>query len=412
MKLLTASDRYIAKLIAVPLFSTLAVAVMLFLLDKMLTLFDFVAQEGGAVSVVWRMLANLLPEYLSLGIPIGLLLGILLAFRNLALSSELDIFRAVGQGYGRLLRVPFMFAIVLAAINIAIVGFVQPHSRYLYEELRFELRSGALGASIKVGEFISLGKDLTLRIEESKNKGTDLSGIFIHGKNSKDQSIAVNAEKGEFLRTDDPDTIILRLTEGKLIHDAPNYRSPRVLSFSNHDIPINLPQIQSFRNRGDKNREYTITELRTIIASDTSSIEAVNQARANFHFRLAEVAMMFLLPFLALALAIPPKRSTSALGVFLSIIMVVTYHKVNQYAETVGGSGAVDPFIAMWTPFAIFAGLILWMYYVIAFVPGGQPIGALDSLFSKTTKAIGKFFKRKQRGTVMHASMNPAEGKS
>jgi hypothetical protein len=33
------------------------------------------------------MLANLLPEYFSL-IPIGLLLGILLAFRKLALSSN------------------------------------------------------------------------------------------------------------------------------------------------------------------------------------------------------------------------------------------------------------------------------------------------------------------------------------
>ena len=41
---------------------------------------------------------------------------------------------------------------------------------------------------------------------------------------------------------------------------------------------------------------------------------------------------MFLLPMLALALGVPPKRSTSALGVFLAIVMIVTYHKVNQYA--------------------------------------------------------------------------------
>ena len=74
-----------------PLLATLAIAASLLLLDKMLTLFDFVAAEGGPVSVVWRMLANLMPEYLSLGIPIGLLLGILLAFRKLATSSELDI---------------------------------------------------------------------------------------------------------------------------------------------------------------------------------------------------------------------------------------------------------------------------------------------------------------------------------
>ncbi|WP_397598862.1 LptF/LptG family permease, partial [Sphingorhabdus sp.] len=100
-----------------PLLATLAIAASLLLLDKMLTLFDFVAAEGGPVSVVWRMLANLIPEYLSLGIPIGLLLGILLAFRKLATSSELDIFRAVGMSYLRLLRVPFLLAIALATVN-------------------------------------------------------------------------------------------------------------------------------------------------------------------------------------------------------------------------------------------------------------------------------------------------------
>lgn len=410
MKFFSASDRYIARLIALPLFSTLAIAAMLLLLDKMLTLFDFVAQEGGPVSVVWRMLANLLPEYLSLGIPIGLLLGILLAFRNLALSSELDIFRAVGQGYGRLLRVPMMFAIVLAGINLAIVGFVQPHSRYLYEELRFELRSGALGASIKVGEFINLGNNLTLRIEESKNQGTDLSGLFIHGRNKENQSISVNSERGRFLRTDDPDTIILRLSEGKLVHDAPNYETPRVLSFSNHDIPIALPQIDSFRNRGDKDREYTIPELLTIMDGTNSTIEEQNKAESNFYFRLAEVAMMLLLPFLALALAIPPKRSTSALGVFISIIMVVTYHKINQYAETVGGKGDIDPIIAMWTPFGLFAALILWMYYVIAYIPGGQPIGALETVFAKISKFIRSFFDKKRRKIFVQTSVQTTEG--
>ena len=55
------------------------------------------------------MLANLLPEYFSLGIPIGLMLGILLAFRKLALSSELDALRGIGAGFGRLLRVPYAY---------------------------------------------------------------------------------------------------------------------------------------------------------------------------------------------------------------------------------------------------------------------------------------------------------------
>ena len=80
--------------------------------------------------------------------------------------------------------------------------------------------------------------------------------------------------------------------------------------------------------------------------------------RANFHFRMVEVVMMMLLPLAALAFAIPPKRSTSALGVFLSIIFIVTYHKVNQYGESVGALGKVDPIIALWGPFLLTAGLI------------------------------------------------------
>lgn len=375
-----------------PLLATLAIAASLLLLEKMLNLFDFVAAEGGPVSVVWRMLANLMPEYLSLGIPIGLLLGILLAFRRLATSSELDIFRAVGLSYFRLLRVPFMLAGTLAIVNFAIVGFLQPTARYYYEELRFELRSGAFGAKVKIGEFNNVGSNLTVRIEESRNKGNELSGMFVYAKSKSGQSIAATAEEGQFLRTDDPDTILLRLEKGTLVHDAPSYETPRVLSFTSHDVPIPLPRIENFRARGGKDREYVLPELVRIGGDGAKQPVERNKAWANFHFRLVEVAMMLLLPFLAVALAIPPKRSTSALGVFLSIVMVVTYHKINEYAEGVGGMGIVDPFIALWVPFLFFAALILWMYHVIAHVPGGQPIGALEVFAAKIGKSIRRTF--------------------
>jgi lipopolysaccharide export system permease protein len=394
-----------------PLLATLAIAASLLLLEKMLNLFDFVAAEGGPVSVVWRMLANLVPEYLSLGIPIGLLLGILLAFRRLATSSELDIFRAVGMSYFRLLRVPFMFAIALAAVNFAIVGFIQPSSRYLYEELRFELRSGAFGAKVRVGEFNNVGKNLTVRIDESRNNGNALSGLFVFAQSNSGQTIAVTAEQGQFLRTDDSDTILLRLEKGTLVHDAPNYKSPRVLSFTSHDIPIPLPKIENFRTRGGKDREYLITELVQIGLDAEKPALDRNRAWANFHFRLVEVAMMLLLPFLALALAIPPKRSTSALGVFLSIVMVVTYHKINEYAEGVGGMGIVDPFIALWVPFLLFAALILWMYHIIAHVPGGQPIGALEVFATKSGKWVKRLFRfgRKSRLATIGMPAQSAE---
>jgi lipopolysaccharide export system permease protein len=73
--------------------------------------------------------------------------------------------------------------------------------------------------------------------------------------------------------------------------------------------------------------------------------------------------------------------------------MVVTYHKINEYAEGVGGMGQVNPAIALWVPFLFFAALILWMYHVVAHVPGGQPIGTLEVFAQKAGKMLRKLLR-------------------
>jgi lipopolysaccharide export system permease protein len=389
-------DRYMSRTIAVPLLGTLILAAMLLVLDKMLRLFDFVVNAGGPVSVVWRMLANLLPEYFSLGIPIGLMLGILLAFRKLALSSELDALKGVGAGYGRLLKVPYVYAVALLFVNLLIVGWLEPYSRYRYEGLRFDLRSGALGAAIKVGEFNRLGKRLTLRIDRSADEGTRLGGIFVAIDDKSGTKISATAREGRFFATDDPDTIIFRLKKGRLVQEAPDFPTQRTLAFDGYDLPINLPAVDQFRQRGEQ-QELFLNELISRAYGGTASNAADQLAsRANLHVRLVEVMMMLMLPLLAVALAVPPKRSNSSLGIFLSIVIVVTYHKVNQYAEQMGAQGKVIPEIALWLPFVFFAAMIFWMYHVLAHRPGGQPIGALERSFAKLAKSVRRMLPRQE----------------
>jgi lipopolysaccharide export system permease protein len=381
-------DRYLAKSIAVPLIGSLILAAMLLILDKMLRLFQYVVDAGGPVSVVWRMLANLLPEYLSLGIPIGLMLGILLAFRKFALSSELDALRGIGVGYGRLLRVPYFYTVPLAIINLLIVGYLQPYTEYRYESLRFDLKSGALGAAIKVGEFNQLGKRLTLRIERSEKKGTELHGIFVETENSKGMRVAATAEHGRFLSTDDPDKILFRLIQGRLVQQSSSFRAPRTLAFESYDLPVSLPVIDQFRRRGgSESAELYLHELWRIgYGGGAANRHQQLEAQAHLNFRLVEVIMMFMLPLLAVSLAVPPKRSSSGLGIFISILIVVAYHKVNQYGQQMGANGQVDPIIALWVPLVLLSAMVFWMYHVLAHHPGGQPIGALERFFAKVAR--------------------------
>jgi lipopolysaccharide export system permease protein len=379
VKLFTDIDRYIFRLVLMPMLAVFAIAASLLVLDKLLKLLDFVATEGGPVSVVFKMLANMFPEYASFAVPLGLMLGVLFAFRKLATSSELDVMRAVGLSYTRLLRVPYVIALALVVVNFANVGYLQPLARYYYEQLQFELRSGALGAAIKVGEFTTLQDKMALRIEQSRDDGRQLIGIFARIANAKGQVMSISAREGRFLALRGrPDTIVLRLLQGQIVQEVPG-ETPRVLTFTRHDLPIDLPAIEQFRARGGKDREYVLPELLRIGWNDSLPEDVRIKSQASFNYRMAEVVMMFMLPLLGLALAIPPKRSTSALGVFVSVVMVTVYHKINEYGQNVASLGKIDPTLALWGPFLIFAMIIAGMYWRVAYVPGGQAIGWLES---------------------------------
>jgi lipopolysaccharide export system permease protein len=83
--------------------------------------------------------------------------------------------------------------------------------------------------------------------------------------------------------------------------------------------------------------------------------------------------------------------------VFVSIVLVVAYHKVNQYGQSIAELGRINPYLALWGPFVVFAGLIVWMFYRVAFVPGGQAIGGLESAYAKIGKQVKRLWQRRDR---------------
>lgn len=384
--IITRIDAYIFRQILTPMLVTLGIAAMLLLLDKMLSLFDFVIKEGGPVSVVWRMLGNVAPQYFGLAIPIGLLLGCILAFRKLALSSELDALSAVGVTYQRMLRVPLALSLVLAVLTFLLNGFVQPISRYSYEELRYELRTGALGASIKVGEFVSIGEELTMKVEESRDGGRKLYRIFAHqeSKNGANQ-LVVTADSGAFFATDDPDRMLFRLYDGTLTTFNAGWSKPRYLAFDVQDLPIALPKSEAFRGRGDGELEKTTPEMLRELSSGLLDGRARNATVANLNYRVAHIMTLFILPFLAVPMGVPPKRSASAIGVFTGVAILIAYNEFLELGEAAIRTAGTHPALAIWLPYAIFAAVAFRLYWVSTRKVGGQPLKLLDSIAAATT---------------------------
>ena len=385
-------DKYILRQVMMPLLATMGIAALLLTLEKMLKLFDFVVNQGGPANVVFRMLANLTPKYLGLALPVALLLGVTIAFRKLSLSSEYDAITTSGTGLPRLIRPLMALALVLAVINTALVGWVQPYSQYNYEGLEFDLRSGALGASIRVGEFVEIGDDITLLVEESHSQGADLRGIFMERKDERG-SIAVTAERGGFFATGDDQTILLRLFNGRLIDLNESQNKPRVLNFDRQDLKVRLPAREDFRKRGGVELEMTLPELYTERNNPLISAEERRAFNGNFHWRLMHSLSFFIIPFLAIPMGITNKRTGQGTGIVIGLSLLILYNELMEGMETAVKGGA-SPYATIWLLFGIFALISFFFFRISAFKAGGEPLSLIDAFWAAISAPINKLAKK------------------
>ncbi|NWG91619.1 MAG: LptF/LptG family permease [Parvularculaceae bacterium] len=355
-------DRYILRSVAAPLALALCVAAMLLLIEHMLRLFDFVLAEQGPVDVVWRMLANLLPHYLSLALPLGAFLGVLLAFRNLSMSSELDAMNSSGASFGRLMRPVFGLLLLLAVCDFVLVGYIKPYARYEYDKIRFDVTSGAFGIKIPQGEFVDITDDVTIRLGKVDAAAKEAKDIFLEMREAKGRRTVITAEKGGISTTPDISRLLLKLSKGRQLLLDNNGERLRTLDFETFDLEIGLPAIAVFRARGGEADEATFSEIVALLNSPgAKSSPLYLPYRAQFHWTLIHPLTFLTLPILAVAMGVVGRRSASNLKPVVGVAILIVYHELLEEWGLVNAAlGQMSPYVSMWGLFAAFiAGSIL-----------------------------------------------------
>ncbi|WP_425410599.1 LptF/LptG family permease [Hyphococcus sp.] len=357
-------DRYILRAVATPLILALAVAGMLLLLEHMLRLFDFVLAEQGPVDVVWRMLANLVPHYLGLALPLGTFLGILLAFRNFSISSELDALSSSGASFGRLMRPIYMLIGLIMVLDFLLVSYVQPFARYEYQQIRFDVTSGALGIKIPPGEFIEISDQVTIRLGEINAETRDAREIYLERRALDGGKTIITARYGAISTTPEISSLLLKLQDGRQVIINPFGDRIQTLNFETFDLEVDLPAIGVFRERGGDEREATINEIIALLASESpQSSPLYNEYRAGLHWRIIHPLSFLVLPILAVAMGVTGRRRASNLKPVVGIAILIVYHEVlEEWGKVAAQDGSVSPFISMWGIFAIFTLVSLSLY--------------------------------------------------
>lgn len=358
-------DRYILRAVATPLILALSVAGMLLLLEQMLRLFDFVLAEQGPVDVVWRMLANLLPHYFSLALPLGTFLGIMLAFRNLSLSSELDALSSSGASFGRMMRPIYMLVVLLMGLDFLMVSYIQPFSSYRYQEIRFDVTNGALGIKIPAGDFINISDQVTIRLGEIDEETRKAKDIFIERRTINGGKTTITAKHGAISTTPDITSILLKLEQGRQVIIDPLGSRIQALNFDSFDLEVDLPAIRGFRARGGDEREATFNEIVAFLRTETAqSSPLYDEYRAGLHWRIIHPLTFLIMPILAIAMGVTGRRGSSNLKPVMGVAILIVYHELlEEWGQVIAGKGELSPYLSMWGLLAVFAGLSIFLYH-------------------------------------------------
>ncbi|MFM2041494.1 MAG: hypothetical protein RLY86_70 [Pseudomonadota bacterium] len=399
-------DRYILRETTKPLLIALGVVLIALLMERILRLFDLLANHGGAFDLVIRMAANLVPHYLGLALPAAFFIAIFVVVARFGDDNELDALQATGLSVARFTR-PFLWlAVGLTALSVLLFGFIQPYSRYAYRAIYHAVVYAAWDATVPPTTFVSAGDGITVTADAVDATGRRLDRVFVH-QTVEGAEWATTAARGTLGMDAERTRIRLTLEDGVQVRTPPA-GEPEVLRFGRLTLDrVFTLQPPAFRERGGNERELTLLELAGEIA-DPDRVLPEAQLRAELHARLARALTLPLLPLLAVPMGMAAKRARRGIGIGVAAVILVVYNQALQLGESLGDVGRIAPELGIWLPWILFAGLCLWLFHRAQVRPGDNPFAHAFERVESAVQGLGEKLKRYRPAKASPGAPDPA----
>lgn len=316
-------DKYLLRTTAVPFAAILLTVVLLLGLESLPGLLPLTSKIGHGVALLLRMLASLVPEYLGIAIPVGLFLATGVALRRLSLNSELDAITAAGISDLRMAASLIVLGMVACALQFAVRSYWQPWGERRFDQLVQGIGTGDFGLNLLPGIFNKPTKGTTIYFDRAGSRPGGFEGVMI--ETPRNTIVASWGTAG--LDKDMELNLILR--NGTVL---PSGSLSDVGAFSriSLSVPFEIPRPRSkpLRDRLDR---LDLPDL--LLAESRTSAGVQRAAGAAASARLSSALLCLVLPLLAVGLAMPPKRSTSSLGLGIGLILIVAYLRLSAMIE-------------------------------------------------------------------------------
>ena len=340
----------------------MAVVVILLLIFSTRHFVLFLADAAsGKISseIVFNMLALRTITSLSVILPFGLYIAVLLAFGRLYKDSEMTALAACGVGPMRVIRTVFFVSVGCSLLVVISSFWATPWAHEKVFQVREQAQAETPFAIVSAGKFSGIGNSRQVfYVEKLTEDRSQLEDVFMQSQEKNGRMDVFSARSGhQFI---DPETHAryLVLVDGYRYHGTPG----------SADFTI-----QQFKKNAIRLEQQDVVPLhRSRWATPTMDLWRSNNVldQAEFQGRFSMPLATLLLAVLAVLLSRTSPRQGRFAKLFVAILVFITYYNTLGVAQSWVARGEVPVQVGVWW---VHIGLLMVMATIAIKFWGWRP---------------------------------------
>ncbi|RMU44248.1 LPS export ABC transporter permease LptF [Pseudomonas savastanoi] len=349
--------RYLSREVLLTLSAVSAVLLVFIMSGRFIKYLAQAASGALDPGVLFLIMGFRLPGFLQVILPLGLFLGILMAYGRLYLESEMTVLAATGMSQQRLLAIT-MGPATLVGLLVAWLSFsLAPQGATQFSLLINKQDAMTEFDTLVPGRFQALrdGTRITYTKELSEDR-SQLAGVFISekrmsGDKSKDNGITVLvAEKGhQEVRPNGSRFLILE--NGYRYDGNPGVADYRVIKYDTYGAMLPKPEISE-----------EITDREAIPTSELIGNPAPRSV-AELQWRISLPLSVFIVTLMAIPLSRVNPRQGRYLKLLPAILLYMSYLAILISVRSSLEKGKLPLSLGMWWVHGIYLSIGLLLFY-------------------------------------------------
>jgi lipopolysaccharide export system permease protein len=338
--------RYILREVVTTWLVVTGVLLIILLANQVAGVLERAAVNQYPQGVVLELIGLGALQNLSILIPVGLLLGVVLAFGRLYHDSEMAAALACGVGPMNIYVPVGLFAVFVAGGLAWLTLVLAPDATARALSLRSAaLRAGQF-APIAPGKFRSFGGGSAVVYAQNVNKDGTLGNVFVERSRGPVVEVAL-AGRARHSVTPDGMTHTITLYDGERFEGEPGSPEFRIVHFAEHTIPVQVPVVSDVVKNLDAQPSRALWDSQDL------------NRRAELHWRLAMPLSCIVLTLLAIPLARLRPRQGRYARVWVAVVIYFLYSNLISVGKVWIARGTVPEALGLWWTHAAVALLAL-----------------------------------------------------